>query len=55
VHERENILTDLINVLPDNSTVNIVQYAAIEEAVFSADPTDDPIDELDNDYVIYLL
>jgi hypothetical protein len=29
------IVMDLINVLPGNSSVNTVQYATIEEAVFS--------------------
>jgi hypothetical protein len=29
-----NIVTDLINVLPGNSSVNTVQHATIEEAVF---------------------
>jgi hypothetical protein len=32
---RENILTDLINALPGNSSVNAVQHATIVEAVFS--------------------
>jgi hypothetical protein len=39
-----NIVTDLINALPGNSYVNMVQHATIEEAVFSVDPTDAPID-----------
>jgi hypothetical protein len=30
-----NIATDLINALPGNSSVNMVQQATIEEAVFS--------------------
>jgi hypothetical protein len=30
-----HIVTDLINTLPDNSSVNTVQHATIEEAVFS--------------------
>jgi hypothetical protein len=30
-----NIVTDFINALPGNSSVNTVQHAAIEEAVFS--------------------
>jgi hypothetical protein len=29
-----DIVTDLINVLPGNSSVNTVQHATIEEAVF---------------------
>jgi hypothetical protein len=32
--------------------VNTVQHAAIEEALFSVDPTDVPIDWLDSDHVI---
>jgi hypothetical protein len=47
-----NIVTDLINGLPGNSSVNTVQYATIDEAVFSIDPTDEPIDWLDSDHVI---
>jgi hypothetical protein len=43
---------DLINALPGNSSVNTVQHATIEEAVFSVDPTDEPIDWLDSDHVI---
>jgi hypothetical protein len=43
---------DLINILPDNSSVNMVQQATIEEAVFSIDLTDVPIDWLDSDHVI---
>jgi hypothetical protein len=38
------ILTDLINALPSNGSVNTVQNTLIEEAVFSVDPTDAPID-----------
>jgi hypothetical protein len=30
-----NIVTDLINALPGNSSVNTVQHATIEEAVFT--------------------
>jgi hypothetical protein len=33
--EKESILTDLINALPGNSSVNTAQHAKIEEAVFS--------------------
>jgi hypothetical protein len=47
-----HIVTDLINVLPDNSSVNTVQYATLQEAVFSVDPTDVSIDWLDSDHVI---
>jgi hypothetical protein len=43
---------DLINLLPGNISVNTVQHATIEEAVFSVDPTDAPIDWLDSDHVI---
>jgi hypothetical protein len=67
-----NILTDLINPLPGNSSVNTVQHATIEETVFSmsavtshisgyrphdvfsVDPSDEPIDWLDSDHVIYV-
>jgi hypothetical protein len=47
-----NIVTDLINALPGNSSVNTVQHATIDEAVFSVDPTDAPIDWLDSGHVI---
>jgi hypothetical protein len=47
-----NIVTDLINALPGNSSVNTVQHVTIEEAVFSVDRTDAPIDWLDSDHVI---
>jgi hypothetical protein len=43
---------DLINALPGNSSVNTVQHAEIEEAVFSVDSTDVPIDWLNSDHVI---
>jgi hypothetical protein len=46
------IVTDLINTLPGNRSVNTAQQATIEEAVFSVDPTDAPIDWLDSDHVI---
>jgi hypothetical protein len=46
------IVTDLINTLPGNSSVNTVQQATIEEAVVSVVPTDAPIDRLDSDHVI---
>jgi hypothetical protein len=45
-------VTDLVNALPDNSSVNTGQHATIEEVVFSVDPTDAPMDWLDNDHVI---
>jgi hypothetical protein len=47
-----HIITDLINALPGNRSVNTVQHATIEEPVFSVDPTDAPIDWLDSDHVI---
>jgi hypothetical protein len=43
---------DLINELPGNSSVNTVQHATIEEAVFSLDPSNMPVDLLDSDHVI---
>jgi hypothetical protein len=46
------IVTDFINALPGNSHVNTVPHATIEEAVFSVDPTDAPIDWVDSDHVI---
>jgi hypothetical protein len=50
-----HIATDLIDALPGNSSVNAVQHATIEEAVFSVNPTDAPIDWLDSDHVMCLL
>jgi hypothetical protein len=47
-----HIVTDLINALSGNSSVNTVQHGKIEEAVLSVDPTDAPIDWLDSDHVI---
>jgi hypothetical protein len=44
----ETIVTDLINTLPGNSSVNMVQHATIEEAVFPIDVTDAQIDWLDS-------
>jgi hypothetical protein len=46
------IVTDLNSTLPGNSSVNTVQYATIEETVFSVDPTDAPRDWLDSDNAI---
>jgi hypothetical protein len=46
------IVTDLINALSGSSSVNTVQHATIQEAVFSVDPTDAPVDWLDSDRVI---
>jgi hypothetical protein len=43
VHRLCENLTDLINALPGNSSVNTVQHT-IEEAVFSVDPTNGLID-----------
>jgi hypothetical protein len=47
-----DIVTDLINALTGNSSVNTVQHATIEEAVFSVDATEAPIDWLDSDHMI---
>jgi hypothetical protein len=47
-----DIVMDLINALPGNSSVNTVQQTTIEEAAFSVVPTDAPIDWLDSDHVI---
>jgi hypothetical protein len=44
-------VTDLINALSGNSSLNTGQHAKIEEAMFSVDPTDAPIDWLDSDHV----
>jgi hypothetical protein len=41
----------LISALPDNTSGNTVQHATVEEAVFSVDPTDAPIDWLDSGHV----
>jgi hypothetical protein len=38
-----NIVTDLMNALPGKSSVNTVQHATIEKAVFSVDLNDAPI------------
>jgi hypothetical protein len=46
------IVTYMINALSGNSSVNTVQQATIEEAVFSVNPTDAPIDWLDSDHGI---
>jgi hypothetical protein len=45
-------VTDLINVLPGNSSVKTVHHATIEEAVSSVDPTDSPIDWQESDHMI---
>jgi hypothetical protein len=49
-----NIVTDLSNALPGNSSVNTVKHATREEAVFSLDSTEEPIDWLDGNHVIYV-
>jgi hypothetical protein len=38
------IVTDFINALTGNSSVNTFQHATVEEAMFSLDLTDAPID-----------
>jgi hypothetical protein len=48
------IVTNLINALPGNSSVNTVQHATIEEAVFSVDPTDASTDWPDSDHVVFV-
>jgi hypothetical protein len=45
---------DLINALPGNSSASMVQHATIEEAAFSVEPTNVPIDWLDSDHVIHV-
>jgi hypothetical protein len=47
-----NIVTDLIYASSGERSANMVRYSTIEEAVFSVDPTDSPIDWLDSDHVI---
>jgi hypothetical protein len=47
-----HIVMDLFNALPVNSCVNTVWHEKIEEALFSVDPTDAPVDWLDIDHVI---
>jgi hypothetical protein len=49
------IVTDFINAWPGNSSVNTAQHVIIEEAVFSVDPTDAPIDWLDSDHMMCFL
>jgi hypothetical protein len=48
------VVKNQINALPGNSSVNTIRHARIEEAVFSVDPTDEPVDCLDSDHVIYV-
>jgi hypothetical protein len=45
----------LIHVLPGNSSVNMVQHATVEEAVFSVELTDVPVDWQDSNHVMCLL
>jgi hypothetical protein len=52
IQDTYHIVTDLINVLPGNSSVNMVQHATIEEVAFSVDVTNTPIDWLDSDHMI---
>jgi hypothetical protein len=40
----DSIVTDLIDALPGNRSVNTVQHATIKEATFSADLMEAPID-----------
>jgi hypothetical protein len=49
-----DIVTDLINTLPGNSSISTVQQATLEEAVFSENPTEEPIDWLYNNPVLYV-
>jgi hypothetical protein len=51
---RQHVVTDLINALPGNSSINTVQHTTMKEAVFSVDPTDAPIDWLDSNHVVYV-
>jgi hypothetical protein len=46
---------DLVNALPGNIPVNMVEQATTEEVVFSSDRNDAPTDWLDSDHVICLL
>jgi hypothetical protein len=39
----DNIVTDLINVLPGDTSVNTVQHATIDEAVFSMSSAPRPV------------
>jgi hypothetical protein len=47
-----NTVTDLINALPGNSSINTVQHATIEEALFFVDLTDAPVEWPDSEQVI---
>jgi hypothetical protein len=46
------IVMDLNNALPGNSSVNTIQQATLEEALFSVDPIDAPINWLNSDHMI---
>jgi hypothetical protein len=50
----KGIVTDMVDTLPGKSSVNTVQHATTEEAVFSVDPTGAPIEWLDSDHVIFI-
>jgi hypothetical protein len=52
ISDYKRTVANLDNTLPGNSSVNTVQHETIEEAVFSVDPTDAPVDWLDSDHVI---
>jgi hypothetical protein len=47
-----NIVMDLINVLPGNVSINTVQHATRDEAVFSVNLTNASVDWLDSDHMI---
>jgi hypothetical protein len=51
----QDVVTNLINALPGNNSVNTVSHATKEKTVFSEYPTDAPIDLLDSDHVMCLL
>jgi hypothetical protein len=40
---KDNIVTDLINALQSNSSVNMVQHATIDEVVFSVSSAPSPV------------
>jgi hypothetical protein len=47
-----NIVTDLINALPGNSSVNMVQHATIDDAVFSMSSARCPVLVADNELAV---
>jgi hypothetical protein len=47
-------VTDIINKLPGNSSVNTAQYATIQKAMSSVEPTDAPTGFPDSGHVIYV-